>query len=89
MTKLDYKYVIGTNVMFYEMDMLPYLIDSIIDSVKNIENQENIYIDLLLNTSDSFEICESKQRLTEITWKFMQIISSLKEKTNCNIVQTD
>ena len=89
MTKLDYKYVIGTNVMFYEIDMLPYLIDSIIDSVKNIENQENIYIDLLLNTSDSFEICESKQRLTEITWKFMQIISTLKEKTNCNIVQTD
>jgi hypothetical protein len=47
MAKLDYKYVIGTNVMFYEIDMLPYLIDSIIDSVKNIENQENIYIDLL------------------------------------------
>lgn len=89
MTRLKYKYVIGTNVMFYEIDMLPYLVESIIDSVKDIENQENIYIDLLLNTCESFEICESKPRLTEITWKFMKIISLLKEKTNCNIIQTD
>jgi len=87
MVKLDYTYVIGTNVMFYEIDMLPYLVDSIIDSVKEIENQENITIDLFLNTCYLFESCESPETAKNIQWKFMNIIHKLKQETNCKIIQ--
>lgn len=41
--------------MFYEIDMLPEYIDSIINALSIIKNKENVLVDLLFNTSEYFE----------------------------------
>ena len=50
--KLDKKYVIGTHVMFYEIDMISEFVRSICNSVEDIENKDNITIDLFFNMSE-------------------------------------
>ena len=59
MIKLKNKYIIGTHVMFYEIDMIDDLIQSIINAAESVENKENITIDILFNMSDIFNICNT------------------------------
>ena len=40
--KLENKYIIGTNVMFYEIEILHENIDAYIQCCKDIENPKNI-----------------------------------------------
>ena len=44
--KLINKYVIGTHVMFYEIEMVTEHIDSILNATSQIDNKENITIKL-------------------------------------------
>ena len=71
--KLNNKYVIGTMVMFYELDAIKDFIASIISATSNIENKENITIEFLLNLSEYSEKIDynqiSKETLIEL---FMQ-----------------
>jgi len=53
--KLNNKYIIGTHIMFYEIDMVGEHIDSIINAVQDIDNPENVTVKLLLNKSEYFE----------------------------------
>ena len=54
MIKLKNKYIIGTHVMFYEIDMIDDLIQSIINAAESVENKENITVDFLFNMSEYF-----------------------------------
>jgi len=78
--RLNNKYVIGTMVMFYELDAIKDFVASIISATSNIENKENITIEFLLNLSEYSEKIDqdqiSKEQLIDL---FMQTcISPLK-----------
>jgi len=78
--RLNNKYVIGTMVMFYELDAIKDFVASIISATLNIENKENITIEFLLNLSEYSEKIDldqiSKEQLIDL---FMQTcISPLK-----------
>ena len=82
------KYMIGTHVMFYEIEMVPELVQSIINAVKTVENRENITVELFFNMSQYFE----KIDLTQITKqelrdKFLGLVEDLKA-ANCNVGYT-
>ena len=50
--KLNNKYVIGTNIMWFEIEMYKDFIDGLVNLLDNdIENKENVIIDLCLNLS--------------------------------------
>ena len=49
--KLNNKYIIGTHVMFYEIEILHEYIDSLIQCVKEVDNKENITFDFMFNLS--------------------------------------
>ena len=46
MTKLKNKYVIGTHIMFFEIEMYKDFIDGLINLIDTVENKDNIIIDL-------------------------------------------
>ena len=54
--KLDNKYVIGTNVMWFEIEMYEDFIKGLVNLLNtDIENKENVIIDLCLNLSQHLE----------------------------------
>ena len=50
--KLNKKYIIGTHVMFYEIDMVGEFVDSCINALKYVENKENVKFHFCLNLSE-------------------------------------
>ena len=83
--ELSHKYIIGTHIMFYEMDMVTEHVQSIINAVETVDNRENITVDLFYNISEYFEKINteeaSKDKLID---KFMSLVTSL-ENTGCNV----
>jgi len=53
--KLSKTYVIGTHVMFYEIEMYKQFIDGLINLIEPVQNKENIYIHFCFNISQYFE----------------------------------
>ena len=49
MTKLDKKYVIGTHVMWFEIEMFQGYCDALINTLETVENPNNITIDICFN----------------------------------------
>ena len=83
--KIQNKYIIGTHIMFYEIDMVTEHVQSIINAVETVDNRENITVDLFYNISEYFEKINteeaSKDKLID---KFMSLVTSL-ENTGCNV----
>jgi len=52
---LKNKYIIGTHIMFYEIEMVNEHIQSIINAIETVDNKENITVDLFYNISEYFE----------------------------------
>ena len=55
MTTLKNRYVIGTHVMFFEIEMFKDFIDGMINLVETVENKENVIVDLCFNLSQKLE----------------------------------
>ena len=55
MTKLANKYLIGTHVMFFEIEMYEDFIDGMVNLLETVENKENVTIDLCFNLLQHFE----------------------------------
>ena len=55
MVKLKNKYVIGTHVMFFEIEMFKDFIDGMINLLETVENKENVIVDLCFNLSQKLE----------------------------------
>ena len=63
--KLNNKYAIGTNIMWFEIEMYDDFIKGMINLLDNdIENKENIYIDMCLNLSQHLEKMDTN-KITE------------------------
>ena len=52
---LKYKYFIGTQVMFYEIEVVNEFIHSLYRASEDIQNPENITVDMCFNISEFFE----------------------------------
>ena len=78
--KLSKKYVIGTHVMFYEIEMYKEFVDGLINLIDPIQNKENIYLHFCFNTSQYFEnIDTSKIDVHQLSDKFYDGIQKLKD----------
>ena len=53
--KLKNKYVIGTHVMFFEIEMYKDFIDGLVNLLETVENKDNVTIDLCFNLSEQIE----------------------------------
>jgi len=80
MTKLNKKYVIGTHIMFFEIEMYKDFIDGMVNLLETVDNKENVTIDLCLNLSQHLEKIDTKQ-ITEsdILAKFNNGIIRIEE----------
>jgi len=76
--KLKHKYIIGTHIMFYEIDMAKEHIQSICNALGDVENPDNVHVDLFFNISEYFErIDTGKTTKTELILKFEQLVRRL------------
>ena len=55
MIKLKNKYVIGTHVMWFEIEMFKDFIDGMINLLETVKNKENVIVDLCFNLSQKLE----------------------------------
>jgi len=80
MTKLNKKYVIGTHVMFFEIEMYKDFINGMVNLLQTVENKENVIIDLCFNMSEQIEkIDTNKISHDELKDKFIDGVETLKE----------
>ena len=80
MIKLNKKYVIGTHIMWFEIEMYKDFIDGLINLLETVKNKENVTIDLCLNLSQHLETIDTNQ-ITEsdILSKFNKGIIRIEE----------
>ena len=80
MIKLNKKYVIGTHVMFFEIEMYEDFVDGMINLLETVENKENVTIDLCLNLSEVLEKIDTQQITTDkIVDKFNVGVTRIRE----------
>ena len=80
MIKLKKKYVIGTHVMFFEIEMYKDFIEGLVNLLETVENKENVTIDLCLNLSENLEKIDRNQMTdSDILSKFNKGILTLEE----------
>ena len=80
MNKLNNRYVIGTHVMFFEIEMYKDFIEGMVNLLETVENKENVTIDLCFNISEQIEKID-KEQISEIELldKFNKGVLTLEE----------
>ena len=79
MDKLNNKYVIGTHVMWFEIEMYADFIDGMVNLLDTVENKENVTIDLCFNMLQHFEQVDSdKIKKHELVVKFKKGVATLE-----------
>ena len=93
MIRLKNKYVIGTHIMFFEIEMYRDFIDGMVNLLENVENKINVTIDLCFNMSQQIEIIDtSLMSIQDFKGKFYRGINILRDlgyKINIKIVTED
>ena len=78
-TKLEKKYVIGTHVMWFEIEMYADFIGGIVNLLETVDNKENVIIDLCFNMLQHFEkVDNDKIKKHELVIKFKKGVSTLE-----------
>ena len=86
MTKLKNKYVIGCDVMFYEIEIYKEYIEGLINLLETIDNKENVYLDLCFNVSDKMEQIDTSKITQEVLInRFKEGVQKLKNLGMLNI----
>ena len=79
MTKLTKRYVIGTHVMWFEIEMYNDFINGMVNLLETVENKENVTIDLCFNMLQHFEkIDTDKIKKHELLIKFKKGVAVLE-----------
>ncbi len=90
MTKLNKKYVIGTHIMFFEIEMFKDFVGGLINLLDTVENKENVIIDLCFNMNQLLEKIDFKKTNEEsLLVMFNAGVNSIKAlgfKVNTNII---
>lgn len=91
--EISKKYIVGTHVMFYEIEMIGEFMQSLKNSIKHISNQENITVDFVFNLCEYFgklntlEI--SKEELKDKFEKEVRIFDELNNKVNIKYYESN
>ena len=76
---LKHNYIIGTHIMFYEIDMAVEHAQSIINAVDTVDNTENVMVDLFFNISEYFEkIDRDVISKNELKSKFISLVDAIR-----------
>ena len=79
MDKLTKRYVIGTHVMWFEIEMYNDFINGMVNLLETVENKENVTIDLCFNMLQHFEKVDSdKIKKHELVVKFKKGVATLE-----------
>ena len=79
MDKLKNKYVIGTHVMWFEIEMYADFINGMVNLLNTVENKENVTIDLCFNMLQHFEeVDNNKIKKHELVVKFKKGVATLE-----------
>ena len=79
MDNLKNKYVIGTHVMWFEIEMYADFIDGMVNLLETVENRENVTIDLCFNMLQHFEeVDNDKIKKHELVVKFKKGVATLE-----------
>ena len=79
MDKLRNRYVIGTHVMWFEIEMYADFIDGMVNLLETVENKENVTIDLCFNMLQHFEKVDSEKiKKHELVIKFKKGVATLE-----------
>ena len=81
MIKLKNKFAIGCLVQWYEIDLINEYIESLKESIKEIENKENVRVDFVFTINQSLEKIDDSIKIEEIGEKFDEMINDLKSIT--------
>lgn len=77
--KIKNKYIVGTQVMFYEIEMFSEHIDGIINTLDLVENKDNLNYDFTFNLSQAFEKIDfTKTNKDDLKGRFKKEIDRLK-----------
>jgi len=77
-TNLTKKYVIGTHVMWFEIEMYADFIDGMVNLLETVNNTENVTIDLCFNFLQHFETVDGdKIKKHELYIKFKKGVAKL------------
>ena len=75
MIKLNNKFAIGCLVQWYEIEIIEEYVESLRQSLEEIENKENVIVDFKLVINQDLEkIDESQMTIDEIITRFEKII---------------
>jgi hypothetical protein len=80
--KLKNKYIIGTHVMFYEIDMVGEYIKSCRRALEDVENKENVKFHFCLNMSTYFEKYDTPDRKGIIMNQWNGMVSDLNAEVD-------
>jgi len=73
------KYITGTQILFYEIEMFSDNISGIINTLKHVDNRENLSYHFTFNMSEAFELIDIKKiSKDELKRKFIVQIDRLK-----------
>jgi len=77
------KYAIGVHVMFYEIEILSYYMDGLLNMLSTVNNEENVHLDFAFNVSQFFErIDTSKISKSQLIEKFIEQYNRIPSKFN-------
>ena len=76
---LEKKYVIGTHVMFFEIEMYKDFIEGLVNLLENVTNKDNVTIDLCFNLTENVEKINYEEiSKTELLDKFNRGVDTIK-----------
>ena len=79
MVNLDKTYVVGTHVMWFEIEMYADFIDGMVNLLETVENKENVIVDLCFNMLQHFEEVDyDKIKKHELVIKFKKGVATLE-----------
>ena len=79
--KLKNKFAIGCLVQWYEIDLIGEYIESLKQSLKEIENKENVWIDFVFTVNQDLERIDDTTTMEEIGNRFDNMIADLETIT--------
>ena len=86
MVNLKNRYVIGTHVMFFEIEMYKDFIDGLVNLLETVENKDNVTIDLCFNMYEEIEkIDYDKISKDELLGKFYAGVNRIIELGYVNV----
>ena len=77
--KLTNKYVIGTHIMWFEIEMFKDFVEGLVNLLETVENKENVTVDLCFNLSEKLEkIDKNKIKKHELLIKFKKGVAEIE-----------